>query len=797
MSDLKGNFIWAPAEKRQINSENETYLFRKRFHCSSTSTEFVVRISADSRYRLYCNGRSITSGPCKGSRFTTYVDVVDLSTYLREGENIIAVKILHYPPVGENLSVWRYPLGMLYFYGELKDVQGNVQQRIVSDASWRCHEDLSTKSVSGSYNTMFLGGSEYVQGNLIPYHWLEIDYDDKDWEHCVVYHLVDTTTGVLEPWQLTEREIPLLHEEEKDFLRVTHTENILEPVEQVIESFSYKNQKELVLNPMQNYVLDIDAGELSTGFVMLAVSGGVGSTVNMLCAECYEYEPIEIPWQRNKGRRDDAKAGRLYGDSDRYVVSGNGDRSKRQFEQYEPFLFRTFRFIRLEIIVKDDPLTIHSFHYRDTGYPLNAKAEFRCSDSSLNSLWDVSLTTLKRCMHESYEDCPYYEQFQYVMDTYLQTLFTYNISGDDRMARKAIYDFHSSLLPQGLIQSRFPSIEPQIIPGFTIYWIIMVHDHFQYFHDIEMIRRYSPTIDAVLGWFDRHLNSDGLVDGIPQEYWQFVDWVSEWRNRRGVPSAAQSGPLTVYNLMYSLALQKSAELNKLIGRDCIAQEYLLRSQAVNASVLKNCWSHEMQLFRDGPNSETYSEHAQIWAVLAHAVTGDTAHRLIKDTLENKHLAKVSYAMTFFLFRALEKTGLYHTGYDLWEPWRKMIQMNLTTWAEDTVTQRSDCHAWGALPLYEFTAEVLGVKPSEDSQDPITISPKPGVLSWAKGVVVTSYGPIHIQWQRTPEEFKLSIHNPFEIPLRIILPNGKRYTDMQMRNIEVSEERSRPCPRTSY
>ena len=778
MDELKGNFIWARNENKSINSENEIYLFRKRFSCLPTTAGFLVRISADSRYRLYCNGKSVVSGPCKGSQFTTYYEVIDLSAYLQEGENVLAVKVLHYPPVGENLSIWRYPLGMLYVFGELKDREGNVQQRIVSDASWRSMQDVSTKFVPGSYTTMFLGGSESSQGSLVPHHWQELEYDYSGWDPCVEYHLVDTTTGVLEPWQLTERNIPLLHEEEKNFLRLTYKENLPEPKQQILKAFSFDNDTALVLKPMQTYVLEIDAGVLSTGFVRLALSGGALSEVGILCAECYENPPVEIPWMRDKGQRDDAKNGKLYGDFDRYVVAGIGDRDKQQYEIYEPFLFKTFRFIRLEITTKNDPLSIHSFHYRDTAYPLDVKAEFRCSDNSLNTLWDISLRTLGRCMHESYEDCPYYEQFQYNIDTYLQTLFTYNVSGDDRMAKKAIHDFHSSLLPQGLLQSRFPSIEPQVIPGFTIYWILMVYDHYQYFHDIGLIKRYCPTIDAVLGWFDRHLNSDGLVDDIPQKYWQFVDWVSEWRDRRGVPEAAANGPLTVYNLMYSLGLQKSAELNRLLGRDCIAKEYLARAQAVNASVLKNCYAKSLGLFEDGPNSGTYSEHAQIWAVLANAVTGDTAAKLICDTLEHTHLAKVSYAMTFFLFRALAQTGLYHMSFDLWDPWRNMTELNLTTWAEDPVTQRSDCHAWGALPLYEFTTGVLGVKPSAKSDGMVTVKPIPGKLTWAEGVVVTALGPLGIEWRMLDGRCTLCIQNPSEIPLDIILPDGKQYNRKQ-------------------
>ncbi|MBU3099421.1 MULTISPECIES: alpha-L-rhamnosidase-related protein [Clostridium] len=768
----KSKFIWRDhGKKRNFNAENEVVYFRKVFEIEDIGCRFLAHISADSRYRMYLNGEPVAVGPCKGNGFSFYYETVDLSDRLRVGKNIIAVKVLHHPPIGENISVWRSPLGMLVFDGELTDSNGTKLENIVSDDSWVCLKDESIRFVEGRYNTMFLGGAERVEGESCNFEWEKLEYDDNHWERCICYDSLDISTGVLNTWQLTKRTIPMLYEERKEFVGIKYVNDEEIKKADILEKFSSTNKGCLKLDSGKRFIVEIDAGILTTGYIKIRLSGGKDSKIKILCAECYENEPIEIPWTRDRGVRDDEKKGKLYGDIDIYKVSGRGNKDENIFESYEPFWFRTFRFIRIEITVGESPLYIHSFNYRETGYPLEVKAEFQCSDVSLHKLWDISINTLRRCMHETYEDCPYYEQFQYTMDTYLQTLFTYHVSGDDRLARKAIYDFHSSLLPQGLLQSRYPSIEPQIIPAFNFYWILMLHDHYSYFRDSKLVKRYRATMDTVLEWFDRRLNEEGLVDNIPDQYWKFVDWVPEWRSSRGVPQAAKTGSLTVYSLMYAVSLQKAAELNIVVGRKGIAQEYLERATKVNHAVIKNCWSEENKMFRDGPAVELYSQHAQIWAVLSGAIEGKKASNLMEVATKIKTIAQVSYAMSYFLFRALSKTGLYDKSFELWDAWREMTNLNVTTWNEDPVTQRSECHAWGAVHLYEFCAEILGVKPSEGNADSVTIDPKLGPLTWAKGKVVTRLGEIGVSWKLLNGNFNIGIYNPNKANIDMYLPDG--------------------------
>ncbi len=113
---------------------------------------------------------------------------------------------------------------------------------------------------------------------------------------------------------------------------------------------------------------------------------------------------------------------------------------------YEPFLFRTFRFVRLTVEPGQEPLTHLDAAFLETGYPLQAISEIRSSEEWVQSVWQISQHTLQCCMHDTYEDCPFYEQLQYILDTRLQMLFTYRLSADTRMARRTLEDFQASRL---------------------------------------------------------------------------------------------------------------------------------------------------------------------------------------------------------------------------------------------------------------------------------------------------------------------------------------------------------------
>ena len=412
-----------------------------------------------------------------------------------------------------------------------------------------------------------------------------------------------------------------------------------------------------------------------TAYLYLGLSGGTGARIELLQAECYSV-PTENGYV--KQNRLDRERGELVGYRDSYLPAGTG--SPERPEVYAPYWFRTFRFLRLTVQTADEALTVHSLDYEETGYPLDVVTRVETSDLTLADVWDISLRTLRRCMHETYMDCPFYEQLQYAMDTRAEILYTYAVSADDRLARQAIDDFSRAQRPDGLLNCSYPNTNVNVIPTFSIYYILMVHDHMMYFGDPALVGRCLPVIDRILDFFEQHMTADGLVDKIggvngQAPFWSYIDWSEPWMPTSGMPAAGLGGPITMESLLLLLGLQKASKLAGYTGHS--GEKYLSCAERLKAAIRTHCMD-ESGLLTDGPSSDTLSQHAQAFGILTGTLTPEEGRRNLLASMDTSKFAQCTVAMSFYLFRALEQIGLYEYTDQYWDVWRKMVKLGCTT-----------------------------------------------------------------------------------------------------------------------
>ena len=83
-------WIWYPAGR---TLQNTFVLFRKDIILDKKPHKAIGWILADSRYRLFVNGKRIQWGPAPSDPRWQEADPIDLTAFLTEGKNVIAVEV--------------------------------------------------------------------------------------------------------------------------------------------------------------------------------------------------------------------------------------------------------------------------------------------------------------------------------------------------------------------------------------------------------------------------------------------------------------------------------------------------------------------------------------------------------------------------------------------------------------------------------------------------------------------------------------------------------------------------------
>lgn len=761
MENNNSNWIWTKEWDNQCKDKPVFVLFRKKIILENEPQNTKFEISADSRYKLYINERFVEAGPAKGDSKVWYKDTVNIKTYLKKGVNIIAVIVLRFPYdsyIG-NQSIMTTMIPGLYINGEITDAAGQILQ-ITGDDTWECKIDLSREIVPEANEFAPLHIYEKVHLDADIYGWMQAEFQNDLWKPAVPYPKGQIRPAD-SPGNLEDRRIPFMRRKKGRFKEVLRVEG----AEQNLASWTafIRGNGSVIIPPHSHVSAELHAGEEMTAYYSLFLKKGTHSKITILQSESYVKNELSQDGMPKKEDRMDYLNGHLEGFQDIYYPLGNAN----EREVYSPFWFRTFRFVKLTIQTEEESLILEDIEYEETGYPLDIKTSISTSDPTLEQIWDMSQRTLQRCMHETYEDCPFYEQLQYAMDSRAEMLFTYNAAADDRLARQCLDDFCRSQRYDGLLYSAYPNKKPNVIPTFSIFYILMLHDHMMYFGDKELIRDHMPAVERILRFFEKHIGEKGLVlktgdrhgEG---KFWSFIDWVPEWKGG-GVPNAIVNGSITIESLYYILGLMRASELASYIGKKEQAEEYLMSADCVRHSVRNLCIGKN-GMIQDGPGIEEYSQHCQVIGILTDTLLQEEGKSALQRTLDHKEsYAQCTVSNALYLFEALAKTGLYQRTNECWDIWRKMRKNHMTTCAEAESYARSDCHAWGAIALYEMPAVILGVKPAAPGYAKVNICPTPGYLTYAKGEVITPRGRIFVEWKK--EDKQITIH--YSVPEDVV------------------------------
>lgn len=356
-------------------------------------------------------------------------------------------------------------------------------------------------------------------------------------------------------------------------------------------------------------------------------------------------------------------------------------------------------------IQSESPITVNEIGIIPTMYEVEVKPYPELNEKQ-TKIYEMCVETLRLCMHEHYEDCPWREQALYCMDSRNQMLCGYYAFGETKFPRANLELISKDNRKDGLLSICYPMSGELVIPSFSLHYITACREYLEYSGDKEFIKSIYPKLESVVATFVNRIEN-GLIKPFcdSNDYWNFY----EWRNGLdGHSKKDNKDPDLILNSLLSLTLQNLAVICEELN---IENEYRLISDELNQNIRETFYSQENEVFYDFTDYSSYSQLGNSLAILCGAASNSDALKICERLIDDRGMTPVTVSMSCFKYEAWLKTNkaLYREKVleDIENIYTPMIEFGSSTvW--ETADGESDfdnagslCHGWSALPIYYY------------------------------------------------------------------------------------------------
>lgn len=176
---------YEPRELPCREHRNRHILFRGRFNLKILPKHGEICITADDYYKLYINGTFVSQGPAPSYHTNYNCNRIDITNYLKAGENVIAVHTLYQGLINR---VWQSGDNR---HGLIFELYADDSLVACSDEKIKTHIHTAyAEEGTVGYDTQFL---ESYNCNAPEIGFEKIDFDDSDWEYAKISRYDDHT----------------------------------------------------------------------------------------------------------------------------------------------------------------------------------------------------------------------------------------------------------------------------------------------------------------------------------------------------------------------------------------------------------------------------------------------------------------------------------------------------------------------------------------------------------------------------------------------------------------------------
>jgi alpha-L-rhamnosidase len=749
-----GKWVWIANPEPVANSYVRA---RKSFALPGKPSKAVIKACADTRYKLFVNGRYVGKGPVRAGEGYCYFDTFDVAELLNKGDNVVAV-LAHHIGEGTYGAVPGRP-GLICKI-EI-EVDGETQY-LGTDESWKVHRADEWVG-TGARMSHRLGFQEIYDADSAPDGWTEAKFNEKGWEDAAKVGVVPEL-----PWgSLQPREIPQLREETilpRAIVALANTAevgretpaasmpDIMALTElSALKTGSVKDEQMLLAIDGVTHIktprgdkgvaIIIDFGREVFGNVEVGIGGSGGGCIDLGYSEVL----LEGHVKPNLG---DTRY------TDRIMLK----RGALAWQSFEP---RAFRFLQIEFRRCAKPVALQYVRVNQTTYPVEVTGRFECDDRLLNEIWAAGVYTTQLCMEDTFIDCPWRERAQWWSDARILSRTAFYAFDDTALLAQGLRQIASSQDKDGAVLGLYPAGVEMLAPDLALLWVYSILDYYAFSDDPELVHELYPAVQRLMKWFSRFVNPDGLLTGMPGNLQ--VDRADLERK----------GEVTSLNCFYHQGLRVASVLASICEKPEEAQEYIEAAHRLKVAINKFMYVPKRGLYAecraDGKLIEKFSRQTNILAALFD-VTDQYQKGSILRQLSGKTLAEITtpyfasyYLDALYLLERHDEALAY-----MRRKWGEMIKAGATTLWEDFISEGSLCHGSAVCPTRDLLAEFVGIKPVVGAHR-FAVTPHTGDLKWARGSVATNAGPLTVEWKvlrnrldifvEVPEGLRVDVYPP--------------------------------------
>lgn len=708
------------------------------------ATAIEIHVSADNRFELRCDDCYVGMGPDRSD-----IEHWSFHSYrmmLSAGSHRLAADV-HYLYKDHPLAQTSVEPGFLLYSGD-SPVDLNT-----GSAAWRVARLRGVSTGRAPVKGFFVVGPNYIiDGSAY--------FAAPDWVDPIVVHAAghEIAGGRIMPgWKLHPTRLPEQVRRPVGGGVIRYVGDIAEdapfpedaPASDPAWQGFIAGQGELTVPAHTRTVVLWDLQQYHTAYPEVTTRAGEGAGIKVEWAEsCFvATQRVQGRDARHKGNRDEIAGKFFLGNGDTFLPDG----PRRTFR---PFWWRAGRYVRLTVETGDQPLTLEKIVLQETRMPLENDSLFESSDADFPRIVNVSVRGIQMCAHETYMDCPYYEQLMYVGDTRIQVLTAYVMNGEDRLNKRALEMFDWSRRETGYVLERYPSDPKQLSTTFAMVWILMLRDFAWWRDEPDFVRERLKGMRCLLEEFKAHLGDAELLPPLPG--WSFMDWVD------GLSFVNPPGPnasvASVVNLLLINALNAAVELEEAFGEQHLADYNRAWAERLAKAVDSQFWHEERGLLADDPQHKHFSEHAQCLALLS-GLFPHRQTRCFESLVSAEDLRRTTVYFSFYLLETFAKFGRGDLILEKLEFWKQMVRRGFRTPVEMPEPARSDCHAWGSHPLFHMHASLAGVRPGAPGFRKVRIEPKPGSLTELASTIPHPKGTVSLRLDKSDGDWHAKVELP--------------------------------------